>query len=58
MLLRQQVNFACSLLVVQFRLALYRAGLGTVSASNLVEIFNRMQGELRELMPAASAAGV
>jgi hypothetical protein len=57
-LLRHQVNFACSLLIVQFRLAFYRLGLGTVSASNLVGIFNRMQGELRELMPAASAAGV
>jgi len=56
-LLRQQINFACSLMVVHFRLVFYRLGIGTVSAANVVEIFNRMQGELRDLMPAASAAG-
>jgi hypothetical protein len=56
-LLRHQINFACSLMVVHFRLGVYRLGLGTVSAASVVEIFNRMQGELRELMPAASTAG-
>jgi hypothetical protein len=55
-LLRQQINFACSLMVVHFRLVLYRMGVGAVSAASLVEIFNRMQGELRNLMPAVSAS--
>ena len=55
-LLRQQINFACSLVVVHFRLVLYRMGVGAVSAASLVEIFNRMQGELRDLMPAVSAS--
>jgi hypothetical protein len=31
-------------------------GVGAVSAASLVEIFNRMQGELRDLMPAVSAS--
>jgi hypothetical protein len=53
-LLRHQVNFVCSLVVVHFRLALYRLGAGSVSAASLVEVFNRMQGELRDLMPAMS----
>jgi hypothetical protein len=55
-LLRQQINFGCSLMVVHFRLVLYRYGIGTVNAANLVQIFNRMQGELRDLMPAVSAS--
>ena len=55
-LLRQQINFACSLVVVHFRLALYRLGMGAVSAASLVEIFNRMQGELHDLMPALSSS--
>lgn len=57
-LLRHQVNFACSLIVVYFRLGLYRLGIGSVNARKLVELLDQTRAELRDLRPAAQAAWI
>ena len=52
-LVRYQVTFACGILMVQFRLFLYRWGLCAVDVSSLVNIFDVMRLELRTLVSAA-----
>ena len=51
-LIRQQILFAGGVLVVQFRLVLYRFGLCGVDVSELVRIFDAMRLELRSIMPS------
>jgi hypothetical protein len=51
-LLRAQASFACGVLHVQFRLALYRFGLASVDVTRLVTLFDTMQSELRSFVPA------
>jgi hypothetical protein len=53
LLLRTQVAFACGLLKVQARVALYSFGIGTVSVGDLLKQFDGMRLELRNLTPAA-----
>ena len=55
-LLHNQILFAAVLLVVHFRLILYRWGICTVDAEALVRIFDGMAYELRHLVPAPMAA--
>jgi hypothetical protein len=57
-LLRQQIQFACGMLAIQFRLFLYRWGLCGVDVTALVGIFDAMRLELRSMVPAAVPAGV
>lgn len=52
-LVRQQVSFACGILMVQFRVFLYRWGVCAVDVSSLIKIFDIMRLELRTLVPAA-----
>jgi hypothetical protein len=53
-LLRAQMSFACGLMQIHIRLALYRWGLANVDVRDLVQLFDVMQLELRSLVPAAS----
>jgi hypothetical protein len=55
-LLRQQTLFWGAMLQARFRLVLYRAGLGGVDVSELVQIFDGMRIELRSLVPATMGA--
>jgi hypothetical protein len=52
-LVHHQIMFATGLLVVHFRLFLYRWGICTVDVDSLVQIFDVMRIELRNLVPAA-----
>jgi hypothetical protein len=56
LLLRSQVAFACGVLKVQLRVALYSYGIGSVSVSGLLEQFDGMRLELRSLTPAAMSS--
>jgi len=56
-LVHHQVMFASGLLAVYFRLFLYRWGICTVDVTALVQIFDVMRLELRNLVPAAMPAG-
>jgi hypothetical protein len=56
-LVRSQVVFATSMLVVYGRLYLYRFGVCGVDVSSLVRTFDSMRVELRQLVPATMAAG-
>lgn len=51
-LIRHQMLFAAGMVVVQFRLMLFQAGLCGVDANSLVRIFDLMRLELRTLVPA------
>ncbi|HUI79899.1 MAG TPA: hypothetical protein VLY24_18360 [Bryobacteraceae bacterium] len=53
LLLRSQVAFAISLLKIELRVALYSCGIGTVSVAGLLNQFDGMRLELRNLTPAA-----
>ena len=55
-LLRSQLDFACAMMTVQFRLQCYRHGLGSVAVRDLVKLFDQMRLELRALVPADSVA--
>ncbi|MBZ5620390.1 MAG: hypothetical protein LAQ69_16945 [Acidobacteriia bacterium] len=52
-LVRQQARFMSGMLMVQFRLFLYRWGVGAVDVSALVTVFDLMRLELRTLVPDA-----
>lgn len=52
-LVRAQFQFAAGLAVVRFRLALFQWGIGDVSASGLLRLFDAMRLELRVLVPAS-----
>jgi len=56
-LVRHQVTFFWAMQTVQFRLILFRWGLGGVDVSNLVKVFDVMRLELRTLVPAAAPMG-
>jgi hypothetical protein len=55
-LYKQQALFAIGMLNVQWRLALHALGLGTVDVSGLVRAMEYMRLELRQMIPAESAA--
>ena len=52
----QQALFALGILAVEWRLALHACGIGTVDVSGLVRAMELMRLELRQMIPAASAA--
>ena len=56
-LVHQQVMFECGMVVVGFRLFLYRWGLCGVDVTDLIKIFDLMRLELRRLVPAGAAVG-
>jgi len=56
-LLHHQIMFTSGMLAVYFRLFLYRWGICTVDVTALVQIFDVMRLELRNLVPAAMPAG-
>jgi len=56
-LVRQQILFAGGVLVVQFRLILYRFGMCGVDVSELVRIFDSMRLELRSIVPSSVSRG-
>ena len=56
-LVQQQVMFECGMVVVRFRLFLYRWGLCGVDVADLIKIFDLMRLELRRLVPATAAVG-
>jgi hypothetical protein len=53
-LIRAQAAFAWGLVEVEFRLALYRLGVASVDVTSLVKLFDGMQIELRNLVPASA----
>jgi hypothetical protein len=55
-LVHQQLMFECGMVLVRFRLFLYRFGLSGVDVADLVKIFDRTRLELRRLVPATAAA--
>jgi len=55
-LVRSQMDFACGVVVVRFRLALYRFGLASVDVRGLVKLFDGMRVELRALVPSSVGA--
>lgn len=56
-LIRQQMMFASSMVMVHCRLLLYEWGIGRVDIAGLVKSFDRMRLELRTLIPAAVPMG-
>jgi hypothetical protein len=56
-LVHQQLMFECGVILVGFRLVLYRWGLCDVDVTDLVKIFDGMRLELRRLVPASVAMG-
>jgi hypothetical protein len=54
---RSQLIFATSMLLVYCRLVLYRFGFCGVDVSSLVQTFDLMRVELRQLVPAAIPLG-
>ena len=55
-LLRNQISFACGLIIVQLRLLGYRYGVGTVDIGDLLKAFDGLRLELRTLVPSAQGA--
>jgi hypothetical protein len=53
-LFRQQITFACTMLSVRMRLALYSWGICSVDVTQLVKLFDSVRVELRMLVPATS----
>jgi len=53
-LLRSQITFTCGMVAVQFRLWLYRWGLGRVEVAGLVKVFDGVRLELRTFIPTAA----
>ncbi len=56
-LIRSQITFACGMAAVQFRLLLYRWGLGRVEVAGLVKVFEGLRLQLRAQVPALSPIG-
>jgi hypothetical protein len=56
-LVRYQARFVLSMALIQFRVVLFRWGLGAVDVSSLVQIFDRISLELRSMVPAAVPMG-
>jgi len=55
-LYKQQALFALGMLAVQWRLLLHACGLGSVDVRGLVHAMESMRLELRQLIPAETAA--
>lgn len=53
-LIRQQITFACTMLMVRVRVQLYSLGICGVDVTELVKLFDSMRLELRTLVPRAS----
>ena len=53
-LLQQKARFTIAMIEVYFRLVLFRCGCGSVPADLLVNVFDSMRVELRQLMPASA----
>lgn len=53
-LIRSRLQFAWGLAQVRLRLALYRCGVGTVDAGNLLRTLGHLQEELRSLIPSVA----
>ncbi len=53
-LIRQQINFASSMLMVRFQLCLYSRGYCSVNVVGLVKMFDVTRVEVRTLVPASS----
>ena len=53
-LIRSRLQFVCGMAQVRLRLVLYRCGIGTVDAANLLRTFNHLQEELRTLIPSVA----
>ena len=56
-LLRSQLEFACGVLVLQARVALFSCGIGTVDVASVLGVFDGLRQELRSLVPVSMAAG-
>src|SRR5262249_59351060 len=55
-LVHHQVMFTSAMIAVHVRLFLFQIGICTVDVTSLVEIFDVMRLELRNMMPAAAMA--
>jgi hypothetical protein len=53
-LMHRQLTFACGVLTLEFRLVLFRLGVASVDASELVKMFDGMRLELKTLVPMTS----
>jgi len=56
-LLHHQLQFAYGMLLVHFRLFLYRWGIGSVDGAGLVKLFDAMRLELQSIVPIGEPAG-
>ena len=54
-LLHRQLTFACGILQIQVRLVLFRWGLASVDATELIHLFDGMRLELKTLVPLGPA---
>lgn len=54
--MRSQMTFAYSMMMVQFQVVFYRYGLGIVDVTDLLKLFDGMRLELRTLVPAEVTA--
>jgi hypothetical protein len=55
-LMHQQMMFASGMLMIHFRLVLFRWGMGNVDVTPLVRIFDGMRAELCTLVPSTASA--
>jgi hypothetical protein len=55
-LIRAQMKFALGIVIVRFRVTLYRFGLAGVDVRGLVKLFDGLRVELRTVVPAGSMA--
>jgi len=53
-LIRRRLQFTWGMTRVRWRLALYRCGVGTVDAVNLLRTFGHLEDELRSLIPSVA----
>jgi hypothetical protein len=53
-LLHRQLTFACTMFHIQLRLLIFRQGIGTVDARELIRLFDGVRLELKTLVPLAS----
>ena len=56
-LMHQQLLFASGMFAIQFRLILFRYGIGQVDVTSMVRIFDSMRVELCTLVPSAMPSG-
>ena len=56
-LLQSQITFTFGMVAVQFRLLLYRWGLGRAEVTSLLKVFDGMRLELRRFVPVEASVG-